>query len=71
MANGHPPDDPPPVPPVWPDDGACCGNGCDPCVFDLYAIEDERYRLALAAWDRRQAARAARAAAEPGSAAVR
>jgi hypothetical protein len=32
-----------PKPPEKPDDDSCCGNGCDPCVFDIY----ER---ALARW---------------------
>jgi hypothetical protein len=44
-----------PVPPVCPDDNECCRSGCDPCIFDLYAEEMERYRAALHAWDERQA----------------
>ena len=46
-------EDPPPVPPVWPDDDACCGNGCDPCIYDLFALQDERYRRALKEWEAR------------------
>jgi hypothetical protein len=42
--------DPPPVMPQAPDDGACCGSGCDPCVFDLYEAERERYFVAMRAW---------------------
>ncbi|MEW9572932.1 oxidoreductase-like domain-containing protein [Rhodanobacter sp. Si-c] len=44
------PDDPRPQPPPEPDPGECCGNGCDPCIYDLYGDELERYRVALAAW---------------------
>jgi hypothetical protein len=28
----------------------CCGNGCDPCIFDLYEEARQHYREALAAW---------------------
>ncbi len=57
-------DDPPPVPPVEPDLDACCGNGCDPCIFDLHDAERERHAQAMRAWRARQAARdAARAEA--------
>jgi hypothetical protein len=48
--------DPEPVPPTPPDDDACCGNGCEPCIYDLYEIERERYFAALRAWKERQAA---------------
>ena len=48
--------DPPPQPPLWPGDDACCGNGCDPCVFDLFEAERERHRVALREWQARQAA---------------
>ena len=50
-------DDPPPVEPVAPEPEECCGNGCDPCIFDFYAIERERYFEQLRAWRARQAAR--------------
>lgn len=43
-----------PPPPPEPDLDACCGSGCDPCIFDLY--EDR-----LAAWRRRCEAIRARA----------
>ena len=46
-------DDPPPRPPVEPDPGDCCGNGCDPCIFDLYSDQLAYYRTALAAWKAR------------------
>lgn len=43
-------DDPPPRPPVEPDPGDCCGNGCDPCIFDFYEEARQQYRELLAAW---------------------
>jgi hypothetical protein len=46
-------DDPPPEPPVRPCADDCCRSGCDPCVFDLYNEALERYRTALAAWQKR------------------
>lgn len=49
--------DPPPVPPVCPSDDECCRSGCDPCVFDRYAEEMERYRADLRDWEERRAAR--------------
>jgi hypothetical protein len=56
QAPGHvtDPSDPPPIAPIEPDFEACCGNGCEPCIFDLYAIERERYLAALRDWERRQ-----------------
>lgn len=48
------PDDPP-LPPLPPADDECCRSGCDPCVFDRYAEELERYRAALKAWEDRHA----------------
>lgn len=53
-----PPDDPRPVPPERPGDDECCGSGCDPCIFDYYYQELDRYREELRAWEARQAARA-------------
>jgi len=47
--------DPAPIPPVPPGDNECCNSGCDPCVYDFYAHELERYRTALRAWEQRQA----------------
>lgn len=43
-------DDPPPRVPVEPEPGDCCGNGCDPCIFDLYEEARQHYRKALEAW---------------------
>lgn len=43
-------DDPRPEPPPFPEDDACCGNGCDPCIYDLHAEAMERYRAELRAW---------------------
>ena len=42
--------EPPPIPPPEPPMEACCGRGCDPCIFDLYERELERYRARLRAW---------------------
>ena len=42
--------DPMPQPPVQPDLDACCGNGCDPCIFDTYDLEMDAYRQAMRAW---------------------
>jgi hypothetical protein len=50
-------DDPAPMPPTPPDDDACCGNGCEPCIYDLYDIE--RYFAALRDWQARQVQRQA------------
>jgi len=50
----HPADhDPRPLPPERPGDNECCQSGCDPCVFDFYADEMERYRAELRAWEAR------------------
>ena len=54
-----PDDDPRPVEPLPPNFEDCCGNGCDPCIFDLYDAERERYRVALREWEARQAQRRA------------
>jgi hypothetical protein len=53
------PADPDPIPeaPVEPDFAACCGNGCEPCIFDLHAMAMEQYRRDLRAWEERQAQR--------------
>lgn len=48
--------DPRPEPPVTPDLDACCGNGCDPCIFDLHDLAMDQYRQALRAWEARQRA---------------
>lgn len=52
--------DPKPEAPREPQLEDCCGNGCTPCVFDLYADALERYQLALAAWEERHRKRPAR-----------
>jgi len=43
-----------PTPPVQPELEACCGNGCDPCIFDLHDLAMDEYRQALRAWQARQ-----------------
>lgn len=45
--------DPMPEPPPPPDFDACCGNGCDPCIFDLHDLAMDDYRRALRAWRER------------------
>ena len=42
-----------PEPPVQPDLDACCGDGCNPCIFDLYDAAMEQHRQALRAWHAR------------------
>lgn len=42
-----------PQPPEQPDLDACCGNGCDPCIFDSYDLAMDEYRQALRAWKAR------------------
>ncbi|WP_411859851.1 oxidoreductase-like domain-containing protein [Cupriavidus pauculus] len=56
-------EDPRPMPPERPGDNECCGSGCDPCVFDFYADEMDRYRQELKAWEARQATREHKAGA--------
>jgi Oxidoreductase-like protein, N-terminal len=48
-----PSNDPPPTRPQRPDDEDCCGQGCVPCIFDLYDEAMGRYREELAAWKQR------------------
>ncbi len=45
--------DPKPEPPQPPDFEQCCGNGCDPCIYDLHGMAMDRYRQALRAWKER------------------
>ena len=45
--------DPRPEPPLPPEPDACCGSGCNPCVYDLHDAALERYRAALRAWQER------------------
>ncbi|WP_284619901.1 oxidoreductase-like domain-containing protein [Aquabacterium humicola] len=66
-AAGPPPDLPPPEP-ERPDEQACCGNGCEPCVFDLYAEARRRWREDMKAWQQRQAAPAVPPASASASA---
>lgn len=47
--------DPKPTPPVPPELEDCCGNGCDPCIFDRHDLAMDEYRQALRAWQVRQA----------------
>jgi len=61
-------DDPMPQPPEAPDINACCGSGCDPCIFDSHDMAMDTYRQALRAWQARQAA--AQAAPGPNGAAA-
>jgi len=53
----QPDHDPKPEPPPQPDNNACCGQGCNPCIFDLYEMARESYEAKLRAWEERQAAR--------------
>lgn len=57
--------DPMPEPPSPHDYDACCGSGCDPCIFDLYDQAVERYRKALDAWRARHPDLAQAQAVEP------
>lgn len=50
--------DPMPEAPIPPSDEACCGSGCEPCVWDLYQEELREYREKLVAWQVRQQAKA-------------
>ncbi len=46
----HPKLPPMPQPPEPPDLNDCCGNGCDPCIFDAHDLAMDEYRQALRAW---------------------
>ena len=48
-----PADDPRPEEPVEPDLNECCGNGCEPCVFDTYAKERRAWQQAVKDWEER------------------
>ena len=52
MPAANHPDNAPPVPPVRPDNDECCHSGCEPCIFDVYELEMERYRAALKTWEK-------------------
>ncbi|HET6431297.1 oxidoreductase-like domain-containing protein [Dyella sp.] len=43
-------DDPKPQPPEAPEPLDCCGEGCVPCIYDVYDRAMEQYQDALAAW---------------------
>ena len=47
-------DDPPPLPPIRPQQDDCCRGGCERCVFDLYEDALERYGAELRAWQERR-----------------
>lgn len=49
----QPDSDPMPLPPEEPDLDACCGSGCNPCIFDLHDRAMDRYEEALRAWRER------------------
>lgn len=51
------PDDSRPVEPEEPDLNDCCGNGCDPCVFDTYIVEKRQWEHAVKEWETRQVKR--------------
>lgn len=53
-ASSAPDTDPVPQAPEPPDLNACCGNGCDPCIFDLHDLAMDEYRQNLRAWQARQ-----------------
>lgn len=46
--------DPKPRPPTQPLPEDCCRSGCNPCVFDIYDTELDRYERELAAWEARR-----------------
>jgi hypothetical protein len=60
QATPAPGSDPRPQPLPWPDIDACCGQGCDPCVFDIVAAQRDRTRVELEAWLKRHPEAAAR-----------
>jgi len=53
-ANHNPDHDPMPQPPEAPDINACCGSGCDPCIFDAHDLAMDEHRRLLKAWQARQ-----------------
>ena len=56
MTQAAPDDDPRPQPPPRPEDYACCGQGCSPCIFELYEMARESYEAKLREWEERRAA---------------
>jgi len=53
-SHGTPGDDPHPEEPIEPDLNECCGNGCEPCVFDTYAEEKRAWQQAVKDWEERR-----------------
>lgn len=49
--------DPKPEPPTPPEKWECCQSGCEPCIYDIYWSNLERYEEALRAWEARVKAR--------------
>ena len=47
------PADPLPQAPYEPALEECCGNGCEPCIFDIYNEALRNYRNELKAWQAR------------------
>ncbi|MER1966442.1 oxidoreductase-like domain-containing protein [Castellaniella sp. GW247-6E4] len=45
--------DPRPLEPEEPDLNDCCGNGCEPCVFDTYIEEKRAWEQAIKVWEER------------------
>ncbi len=57
--------DPRPEEPWEPDLNDCCGNGCDPCVFDTYIEEKRRWEQAVKEWEARQVSRTGHPSKDP------
>ena len=56
-------DDPRPEEPIEPDLNECCGNGCEPCVFDTYAEDRRAWQQAVKEWEERHRDRTGETAA--------
>jgi len=65
MSTDAPDPDPMPTPPVQPELEACCGNGCEPCIFELHDLAMDAYRQAMRAWRARHPDTPANAGASP------
>ncbi len=59
-----------PTPPTPPRDFECCGNGCEPCVFEIYDNSLALYRDEWAAYKKRMELRGLAVAAAPAAAVV-
>lgn len=44
----------PPVKPEPPSPDECCGNGCSPCVFDIYSDAYDKYERELFEYEKRK-----------------